>query len=93
MNHNCQILGMYDDMSVMYGQLHADAYKHSGLILKFRWSTLHDLYNGGSWLKNFRNREQAMVKMQQTALYVQLYLVITISSMLRTTIVHSEHAR
>ena len=63
MNNNCQILGMYDEMSVMYGQL--DAYKHSGSRLDR--STLLDLYNGGSWSRNFRNREQAMVKMQKTA--------------------------
>ena len=42
--HN-QILGMYDEMSVMYGQL--DAYKHSGSQLDR--STLLDLYSGGSW--------------------------------------------
>ena len=63
MSNNCQILGMYDEMSVMYGQL--DAYKHSGSRLDR--STLLDLYNGGSWSRNFRNKEQAMVKMQQTA--------------------------
>lgn len=63
MSNNSQILGMYDEMSVMYGQL--DAYKHSGSRLDR--STLLDLYNGGSWSRNFRNKEQAMVKMQQTA--------------------------
>lgn len=63
MSNNCQILGMYDEMSVMYGQL--DAYKHSGSRLDR--STLLDLYNGGSWSKNFRNKEQAMAKMQKTA--------------------------
>ena len=63
MSNNCQILGMYDEMSVMYGQL--DAYKHSGSRLDR--STLLDLYDGGSWSRNFRNKEQAMVKMQQTA--------------------------
>ena len=62
MSNNCQILGMYDEMSVLYGQL--DAYKHSGSRLDR--STLLDLYNGGSWSRNFRNKEQAMVKMQQT---------------------------
>ena len=63
MSNNCQILGMYDEMSVMYGQL--DAYKHFGSRLDR--STLLDLYNGGSWSRNFRNKEQAMAKMQQTA--------------------------
>lgn len=47
----------------MYGQL--DAYKHSGSRLDR--STLLDLYNGGSWSRNFRNKEQSMVKMQHTA--------------------------
>ena len=58
MSNECQILGMYDEMSVMYGQL--DAYKHSGSRLDR--STLLDLYNGGSWSRNFRNKEQAMAK-------------------------------
>ena len=61
MENNCQILGMYDEMSVMYGQL--DAYKHSGSSLDR--STLLDLYNGGSWSRNFWNKDQWMVKMQQ----------------------------
>ena len=63
MANNCQILGMYDEMSVMYGQL--DAYKHSGSRLDR--STLLDLYNGGSWSRNFRNKEQKMIKMQATS--------------------------
>ena len=54
---------MYDEMSVMYGQL--DAYKHSGSRLDR--STLLDLYNGGSWSRNFKNREQATIKMNKTA--------------------------
>ncbi len=46
MLHNkSQMLGLYDEMTVMYGQL--DAYKHSGSTLDR--STLLDLYNGGSW--------------------------------------------
>ena len=57
MSSNCQILGMYDEMSVIYGQLYA--YKHSGSRL--------DLYNGGSWSRKFQNKEQAMAKMQKTA--------------------------
>ena len=63
MSNNCQILGMYDEMSVTYGQL--DAYKHSGMRLDR--STLLDLYNGGSWSRNFWNKEQVMAKMQKTA--------------------------
>ena len=58
-----QILGMYDEMSVMYGQL--DAYKHSGSRLDR--STLLDLYNGGSWSRNFKNKDQSMSKMRKTA--------------------------
>lgn len=58
-----QILGMYDEMSVMYGQL--DAYKHQGSRLDR--STLLDLYNGGSWSRNFKNKVQATCKMQETA--------------------------
>ena len=52
---------MYNQMSVMYRQL--DAYKHSGSRLDR--STLLDLYNGGSWSRNFRNKEQAMTKIQK----------------------------
>ncbi len=62
-NNGCQILGMYDEMSIMYGQL--DAYKHSGSRLDR--STLLDLYNGGSWSRNFKNREQTNMKMPKTA--------------------------
>ena len=58
-----QILGMYDEMSVMYGQL--DAYKHSGSRLDR--STLLDLYSGGSWCRSFKNKEQSMSKMRKTA--------------------------
>ena len=60
--NNSQILGMYDEMSVMYGQL--DAYKHQGSRLDR--STLLDLYNGGSWSRNFKNKEQSTCKMQET---------------------------
>ena len=42
--NKCQNLGMYDEMSIMYGRL--DAYKHSEYRLdRF---TLLELYNGGS---------------------------------------------
>ena len=61
--NNNQILGMYDEMSMMYGQL--DAYKHSGSRLDR--STLLDLYNGGSWSRSFKNREQQSSKMHSTA--------------------------
>ena len=62
---------MYDEMSIMYGQL--DAYKHSRLDR----STLLDLYNGGSWTRNFKNREQASVKMHRTAFNMcQVYSTI-----------------
>lgn len=57
-----QILALYDEMSVMYSQL--DAYKHSGSRLDR--STLLDLYNGGSWSRNFKNKDNSTIKMQQT---------------------------
>ena len=50
LRNGSQMLGLYDEMSVMYGQL--DAYKHSGSTLDR--STLLDLYNGGSWARNFK---------------------------------------
>ena len=49
--NNYQILGVYDEMSIMYGQL--DAYKHSSSRLDR--STLLELYNGGSWCRNLKN--------------------------------------
>ena len=49
--NNNQILCVYDEMSIMYGQL--DPYKHSGSHLDR--STLLELYNGGSWCRNFKN--------------------------------------
>ncbi len=60
--NNHQILDMYDEMTMMYGQL--DAYKHSGSRLDR--STLLDLYNSGSWCRNFKNREQPLAKMHST---------------------------
>lgn len=54
MRNNSQVLGMYDEMSVMYGEL--DAYKHQGSRLDR--STLLDLYNGESWSRNFKNEDQ-----------------------------------
>ena len=61
--NNNQILGVYDEMSIMYGQL--DAYKHSGSRLDR--STLLELYNGGSWCRNFKNRDEDATKMHHTA--------------------------
>ena len=63
LNNHSQILAMFDEMSVMYSQL--DAYKHSGSRLDR--STLLDLYNGGSWSRNFKNKENSCIKMQQTS--------------------------
>ena len=60
--NNCQILGMYDEMSVMHGKL--DAYKHSGSRLNR--STLSGSYNGGSWSRNFKNKDQSTIKMKHT---------------------------
>ena len=47
----------------MYGQL--DAYKHSGSRLDR--STLLELYNGDSWCRNFKNRDEDTSKMHHTA--------------------------
>ena len=52
LRNGSQILGLYDEMSVMYGQL--DAYKYSGSTVDR--STLHDFYNGGLWARNFKNK-------------------------------------
>jgi hypothetical protein len=54
---------MYDEMSVMYGQL--DAYKHSGSRLDR--STLLELYNGGSWSRHFKNKDNSTSKMKHTS--------------------------
>ena len=78
MANNSQILG---EMSVVYG-----AYKHSGSRLDM--STLLDLYNGGSWSRNFRNKEQAMVEMQQTANmcgFIQPAFILNMLNMLDTS--------
>lgn len=57
LNNNCQVLTMYDEMSVMYGQL-----EHSG-------SRLDPVRSLQWWIvvKKFQNREQATAKMQHTA--------------------------
>ena len=62
-SNNNQVLGVYDEMSIMYGQL--DAYKHSSSRLDR--STLLELYNGGSWYRNFKNQEEESCKMYVTA--------------------------
>ena len=62
-SNNNQVLGVYDEMSIMYGQL--DAYKHSSSRLD--QSTLLELYNGGSWYRNFKNQEEESCKMYVTA--------------------------
>ncbi len=50
LQNNDQMLGLYDEMTVMY-----DAYKHYGSTLDR--STLLDLYNGGSIVaRNFKNK-------------------------------------
>ena len=66
---NNQILGVYDKMSIMYGQL--DAYKHSSSHLDH--STPLKLYNGGSWCRNFKYREEDMTKKHHTAFILKLY--------------------
>ena len=68
LQNSSQILALYDEMSVMYGQL--DAYMHSGSTLDR--STLLDLYNGGSWSRNFQ--EQDFIKNADNSLqHVRLY--------------------
>jgi len=62
MGNGNQMLGLYDEMSIMYGQL--DVYKRGGSILDRK--TLLDLYNGGSWARNFKN-QSGPSKMSQTA--------------------------
>jgi len=61
--NNNQILGVYDEMSIMYGQL--DAYNHSGSHPDR--STLLELYDAGSWCRNFKNRNEDTSKMHHTA--------------------------
>ena len=68
---NHQILGVYKEMSIMYGQL--DAYKHSGSRLHH--STLLELYNGGWWCRNFKNRVNTS-KMHRTASNVWVHSTI-----------------
>lgn len=63
MTNKCQILAMFDEMSVMYSQL--DAYKHPGSRLDR--CTLLDLYGAGSWSRNFKNKENSTVKMPKTS--------------------------
>ena len=69
LQNNSQMLGLYDEMTVMYGQL--DAYKHSGSTLDR--STLLDLYNGGSWARNFKNKNGPS-KLQKTAFNMAGYI-------------------
>ena len=63
MKNNSQILGMYDEMSIMYGQL--DAYKHPGS--RQDRAQLLDLYNGSMWSRTFKNKDTSNSKMQHTA--------------------------
>ena len=69
MCNGCQMLGLYDEMSIMYGQL--DVYKRSGSTLDR--STLLDLYNGGSWARNFKN-QSGPSKMSKTAFNMSGYI-------------------
>ena len=59
-NNDNQVLGMYDKLCVMYGQL--DACKHCSSRLDR--STLLDLY---IWARNFKNQENGLSKMHRTA--------------------------
>ena len=82
MRNGNQVLGLYDEMSVMYGQL--DAYKHSGSTLDR--STLLDLYNGGSWSRNFRNQATSQSKMRKTSFNISGFIQPAfVVSMLQTS--------
>ena len=53
-----QILGLFDEMSTMYGQL--DLYKQSGSVMDRK--TLITLNGGSSWSRNYRNYSASMSK-------------------------------
>ena len=63
LNNGNKMLGMFDEMSVMYSQL--DAYKHSES--KLDRSTLLQLYTGGSWSRTFKNKDMNTSKMTETS--------------------------
>ena len=53
-----QILGLFDEMSTLYGQL--DLYKQSGSVKDRK--TLITLNGGSSWSRNYRNYSASMSK-------------------------------
>lgn len=77
LNNGNTILGMYDEMSVLYSQL--DAYKHSGS--KLDRNTLLKLYTGGSWSRTFKNKDASSSKMAETSFnmcgFIQPSFVVT----------------
>ncbi len=64
-----QMLGLYDEMTIVYRQV--DAHKHSGSTLDH--STLIALYNGGLWARKFKNRNDPS-KMHKTAYNMANYI-------------------
>ena len=62
-----QILGLFDEMSTMYGQL--DLYKQSGSVMDRK--TLITLNGGSSWSRNYRNYSASM---SQTAFNISGFI-------------------
>ncbi len=56
--NQCRILGFFDEMSTLYGQL--DLFKHSGSTVDRK--TLITLNGGGQWTRNFRSYSAALPK-------------------------------
>ena len=53
-----QVLGLFDEMSTLYGQL--DLYRHSGSVMDQK--TLITLNGGSSWSRNYRNYSVTLPK-------------------------------
>ena len=58
-----QMLGLFDEMSTLYGQL--DLYRHSGFVMDRK--TLITLNGGSSWSRNYRNYSAMMKKQLSTS--------------------------
>ena len=56
--NGCQILGLFNEMSTLYGQL--DLYKQAGSVMDRK--TLITLNGGSSWSRNYRNYSASMSK-------------------------------
>ena len=66
-NNGSQILGLFDEMSTLYGQL--DLYKQSGSVMDRK--TLITLNGGSSWSRNYRNYSASM---SQTAFNISGFI-------------------